>query len=151
MYGRRPDELCLTCTDEDGNEYACGNTAVLSIYKAEPFNPNFVAGANPEMGHDSDFVQGRCFVDQYNDPDLPVHAPKRQAKDLVNFDTPDPIYWCRNYCGSKGYQYAGVQWSYGCLCGNEYGKHGEAAQSECNYPCYDKAGQMCGEIGRAHV
>ena len=78
-----------------------------------------------------DDPDGKCFVD-HEDRDLPkqLEIPNNQ---------PSSIEWCRNSCTELGYLYAGVQYSYQCFCGNDFGKHGEKPQSECNRDCWDKS------------
>lgn len=49
---------------------------------------------------------------------------------------------CIQVCASKGFKYAGVQYSESCLCGNSYGKFGAA--SNCNMACTGDSRQVCG-------
>jgi hypothetical protein len=49
---------------------------------------------------------------------------------------------CTEICRSKGFKYAGVQYSESCLCGNTYGKYGAA--DNCNMKCTGDSSQICG-------
>ena len=51
----------------------------------------------------------------------------------------------------SGYKYAGLQASTWCTCGNLYGKHGRAANSECNMGCSAAPGVKCGGIWRNSI
>ena len=44
----------------------------------------------------------------------------------------------------QGFQYAGVQHSSECFCGNEYDKYGRAAAGDCNMACAGNSSQICG-------
>ena len=46
--------------------------------------------------------------------------------------------------GLPGYQYAGLQAGYACLCGDSYGKHGPLPESRCVLACPGDATQNCG-------
>lgn len=49
---------------------------------------------------------------------------------------------CVSYCGSKGFAYAGTQYSKWCFCGNSYADNGEA--KNCNMACSGDNSQTCG-------
>jgi len=73
-----------------------------------------------------------CFKDQ-KDRDLTgfsFHAPN-MTKEL-----------CMTTCQQKGFQYAGLQYSSYCFCGNSYGKNGKA--NNCNMPCAGIKSEICG-------
>ena len=63
---------------------------------------------------------------------------------------PDSILWCRQYCGSAGFDYAGVQFTKQCFCGNQYGQFGKADDSDCNMICKDGI-NICGGGWRNNV
>lgn len=52
------------------------------------------------------------------------------------------IDMCVGFCGSKGFAYAGVQYSKWCFCGNSYADRGEA--KNCNMACSGDRGKTCG-------
>ena len=59
------------------------------------------------------------------------------------FDDPNmTIEKCINYCKSRGFRYAGVQYSKQCFCGNSYGRYGRA--TNCNMRCSGNKSQICG-------
>ncbi|HHL33605.1 MAG TPA: hypothetical protein ENJ30_04505, partial [Desulfobulbaceae bacterium] len=73
-----------------------------------------------------------CFKDLKN-RDLTgfsFHAPN-MTKEL-----------CMTTCQQKGFQYAGLQYSSYCFCGDSYGKSGEA--NNCNMPCAGNKSEICG-------
>ncbi|KAL2165179.1 hypothetical protein VTH06DRAFT_475 [Thermothelomyces fergusii] len=52
---------------------------------------------------------------------------------------------CTSYCASKGFRYAGTEFSVECFCGNILASGTEKlADSECNMPCSGDAGEPCG-------
>ncbi len=51
----------------------------------------------------------------------------------------------------QGKDYAGVQFSTACFCGDSYGAQGEATESDCNMQCSGNANQMCGGPSRNSV
>ena len=44
----------------------------------------------------------------------------------------------------QGYDYAGLQARAYCSCGNTYGSHGLASESECDETCTGDTSQICG-------
>jgi hypothetical protein len=52
---------------------------------------------------------------------------------------------CLEICYRNNFEYAGLQYSYQCYCGNTYGRFGEAKSSiECNSRCKLNPKQTCG-------
>ncbi|CAH1788982.1 unnamed protein product [Owenia fusiformis] len=51
---------------------------------------------------------------------------------------------CTNYCRTRGFKYAGVQWAYSCYCADKFGKYGNAAESACKMACKGNPNQDCG-------
>ena len=49
---------------------------------------------------------------------------------------------CTSTCKSKGFKFAGTQYSRWCFCGNSYGKSGVA--NNCNMNCSGNKNQKCG-------
>lgn len=49
---------------------------------------------------------------------------------------------CIEICRAKQFRYAAVQYGESCLCGNRYGRYGEA--QNCDYRCPGDASQICG-------
>lgn len=74
-----------------------------------------------------------CFKD--SDPrDLPqrVHGPDLDART------------CVHKCKELEFKYAGLQFSYLCFCGNNYGRYGELPQDKCSSKCTSKRDSFCG-------
>ena len=97
-------------------------------------------------GRNLDDPDGKCFVEFNQNRDLPFELE-------IPHDQPSSIEWCRNNCKELGYLYAGVQFHDQCWCGNDFGKHGEKPQSECNRECRDKSNpkNKCGGAWRNNV
>jgi hypothetical protein len=49
---------------------------------------------------------------------------------------------CIAICHDRGFKYAAVQYGESCLCGNSYGKYGQA--TNCDYKCTGDPNQICG-------
>jgi hypothetical protein len=52
------------------------------------------------------------------------------------------IEQCVNYCGSKGFSYAGLQFAKVCFCGETYGKFG--ISDACLMACPGNSKEICG-------
>ena len=50
---------------------------------------------------------------------------------------------CLEFCFSKGYAFAALQYGYLCACGDSYGRY-ERTPDACNLTCKMNARQMCG-------
>uniref|UniRef100_A0A1I8GZB9 WSC domain-containing protein n=1 Tax=Macrostomum lignano TaxID=282301 RepID=A0A1I8GZB9_9PLAT len=61
------------------------------------------------------------------------------------------VQLCSEICAYGKFRYFGVQHSSFCFCGNSYGRHGRAADSDCNMACSGNNAQMCGGWGRNSV
>ena len=81
-----------------------------------------------------------CFKDPNNPFDLDGYL-ERSAE-----NTPQR---CIDICRSKGFAYAGVQYSESCLCGNRYGQFGAA--DNCTMTCTGDGSQTCGGINSNNV
>ena len=42
------------------------------------------------------------------------------------------------------FKYAGLEEGTACYCGDDYKKHKQAPEAECNVPCTGNASQKCG-------
>ena len=74
-----------------------------------------------------------CFKDPNNPFDLDGYLERSRQ------NTPQR---CVQVCASRGFKYAGVQFAESCLCGNSYGRFGQAAN--CNMACTGDGRQVCG-------
>ncbi len=82
-----------------------------------------------------------CFEDQ-GDRDLPFNLISRE--DMT-------VNRCIFHCYKNGFSIAGVQASSYCLCGKDYGKHGQRPDSECATPCPGDNTESCGGSWRNAV
>lgn len=73
-----------------------------------------------------------CYKDQ-GDRDLSGH---------VFNDSKMTTDRCTSECRSRGFTYAGTQYSKWCFCGNSYGNSGPA--NNCNMPCSGISSETCG-------
>ena len=79
-----------------------------------------------------------CFKDQGN----PFGVENRDLNKAIFSKNDMTISKCIDYCKSKGFKYAGLQYSSYCFCGNSYGKYGKA--NNCNMKCAGDANEICG-------
>lgn len=102
-----------------------------------------VTGKNSARGHYSAVKgttggsPGGTYLGCYRDPNNPFDLDGYLVRSRTN--TPQR---CIETCRQKGFKYAGVQYGESCLCGNSYGKYGQA--NNCNYKCTGDPGQICG-------
>uniref|UniRef100_A0A1I8J0W9 WSC domain-containing protein n=1 Tax=Macrostomum lignano TaxID=282301 RepID=A0A1I8J0W9_9PLAT len=61
------------------------------------------------------------------------------------------VQLCSEICAYGKFRYFGVQYSSSCFCGNSYGRHGRAADSDCNMECSGNTAQICGGAYRNSV
>lgn len=62
------------------------------------------------------------------------------------------IELCINYCDGKGYNYAGVEYSHECNCGNKLGSAAtKTPNGDCSMACGGNANEPCGGPNRLNV
>ncbi|XP_038057225.1 cell wall integrity and stress response component 3-like [Patiria miniata] len=69
---------------------------------------------------------------------------------------PQSVEWCFRRCLEIefiSYKYAGLEYSYECFCGNneDYDRHGEKDDSECQDRCTGNSDQFCGASKRISI
>ena len=74
-----------------------------------------------------------CFRDPNNPFDLDGYLERSAANSPQR---------CIQACAARGFQFAGMQYSESCLCGNSYGRFGAAGN--CNMACTGDRAQVCG-------
>ncbi|HCS88969.1 MAG: hypothetical protein N838_18675 [Thiohalocapsa sp. PB-PSB1] len=74
-----------------------------------------------------------CFRDKDNPRDL--------SAEVVRDSKMSPTF-CIDKCKSGGFDYAAVQYTDYCFCGDEYGKYGVA--DNCDMPCAGNDQEICG-------
>lgn len=87
-----------------------------------------------------------CYKDQVEERDL--SGIYGYPTDRARFRNPSPAL-CSVYC--RQYLYYGLQAGGECYCGNEFGQHGAAPESECNNKCSKDPSKMCGGVLRNSV
>uniref|UniRef100_A0A1I8I8X8 WSC domain-containing protein n=1 Tax=Macrostomum lignano TaxID=282301 RepID=A0A1I8I8X8_9PLAT len=58
---------------------------------------------------------------------------------------------CGSVCSLGGFRYFGIQVGEQCFCGNSFGVHGAAGESQCSNLCTGNSGQKCGAANRNSV
>ncbi len=87
----------------------------------------------------SDHRYAGCYNDSEADRDLPVRK-----------GGPYPPHECAELCMKDGYKFSGVQNGGRCFCGDSYGKHGAADETDCRLHCDGWGTANCGgEIANA--
>ncbi|XP_071179098.1 zonadhesin-like isoform X1 [Mytilus edulis] len=58
---------------------------------------------------------------------------------------------CKQFCGIKGFKFAGVEYGYECFCGNVLRKDRKRKESDCKMPCSGNRRQTCGGPWRISI
>ncbi|XP_063407365.1 C-type lectin domain family 18 member A-like isoform X2 [Mytilus trossulus] len=58
---------------------------------------------------------------------------------------------CQQFCGKKGFKFAGVEYGYECFCGNVLRKCRKRKESDCKTPCSGNKRQTCGGPWRISI
>lgn len=58
---------------------------------------------------------------------------------------------CLEFCYSKGYKYAGTEWSKECYCDNDFRNGGIPEETGCDMPCSGASDETCGGGNRLSV
>ena len=93
--------------------------------------------------HQYVLVEGKCFVDNEGGHRVLPHKAHYSSKNTIEI--------CKKLCFEKGYQYAGVEYSKECFCGNDIPKKVAPRQSDCNMDCSGDRSQKCGGGNRLNV
>jgi hypothetical protein len=84
------------------------------------------------------------YLGCFKDPNNPFDLDGRVERSAQN--TPQH---CIQSCAAQGFRYAGVQYGQSCLCGNSYGRFGQA--NNCNMRCTGDGNQICGGVNANSV
>ena len=76
---------------------------------------------------------------------------RRVLPHKAHYSSKNTIEICKKLCFEKGYQYAGVEYSKECFCGNNVPKKVASQQTECNMNCSGDRSQKCGGPNRMNV
>lgn len=79
-----------------------------------------------------------CYNDNDGSPDLSFLVWKKSEG--------KPAHECVDECTILGYKYAGVKNGGACYCGNDFGNHGEANETECDVRCVTYGAENCGGV-----
>ena len=88
-------------------------------------------------------VEGGCFVDNLHGIRVLPHKAHYSPKNTIEI--------CKKLCFGKGYQYAGVEYSKECFCGNNLPRKIAPKQSDCNMDCSGDKSNKCGGGNRLNV
>ena len=86
---------------------------------------------------------GGCYVDN--------EGGRRVLPHKAHYSSKNTIEICKKLCFEKGYQYAGVEYSKECFCGNNLPRKIAPKQSDCNMDCSGDKFQKCGGGNRMNV
>ena len=112
------DKACFGASDQ-----ICGGSWANNVYRI---------GNQEIVQHEIAYVG--CFADT-DDRDL--DGPVSNSEDMT-------VDNCISFCANQNYVYAGVQFGQECLCGNSFGKYGQA--SNCDHDCSGASDQVCGGL-----
>jgi glucan endo-1,3-alpha-glucosidase len=82
-----------------------------------------------------------CFID----------ASDRDLREAEKGDNGMSLEVCAENCRAKSFAYFAVQGGRDCLCGNKYGRYGQAPEAECKDNCWGNGTQKCGGPWRNSV
>ncbi|VDH98576.1 Hypothetical predicted protein, partial [Mytilus galloprovincialis] len=123
---KRKESDCKTpCS---GNKrQTCGGPWRISIYTA------------PEDVDESGYIG--CYQD---DSTRILHNEVLKDKGMT-------VQKCKQFCGKKGFKFAGVEYGYECFCGNDLRKDRKRKESDCKTPCSGNKRQTCGGPWRISI
>ncbi|XP_076095742.1 uncharacterized protein LOC143066817 [Mytilus galloprovincialis] len=76
---------------------------------------------------------------------------KRILSKKVLKDKRMTVQKCQQFCGQKGFKYAGVEYGFECFCGNVLRKDRKRKESDCKKPCAGNKRQICGGTWRISI
>ena len=91
--------------------------AVRERRKSLLFDNDLISATNQYLG---------CFIDQIGNRDLSIF--------IGDYEQLTPKQ-CILVCHEPNYPYAAMQYGNECRCGQQYGKHGQVSDDECDYLC----------------
>ncbi|CAG2244656.1 Plasminogen,Hepatocyte growth factor [Mytilus edulis] len=78
------------------------------------------------------------------------HSKRILPKDVLT-DKRMTVQKCRQFCGKKGFKYAGVENGNACFCGDVLRKDKKRKESDCKTPCSGNKQQICGGPWRISI
>lgn len=107
------------------------------IHQGQEFPWSATRDGNSDLNNNGNNLQSESYLGCFKDPANP--------RDMSGFELNDSkmtAALCISECRSRGFSYAGTQYSSWCFCDNTYGKSGTA--ENCDMPCSGKASEICG-------
>ncbi|VDI14319.1 Hypothetical predicted protein [Mytilus galloprovincialis] len=89
--------------------------------------------------------KGSAYIGCYQDDS------KRILSKKVLKDKRMTVQKCQQFCGQKGFKYAGVEYGFECFCGNVLRKDRKRKESDCKTPCAGNKRQICGGTWRISI
>ncbi|CAG2197182.1 unnamed protein product [Mytilus edulis] len=89
------------------------------------------------------------YIGCYEDDDIRILY--RMLYKAVLKDTGMTVQKCKQFCGKKGFKFAGVEYGYECFCGNVLRKCRKRKESDCKMPCSGNKRQTCGGPWRISI
>lgn len=123
----------------------CGGPGAISLYISTRYN---AASLNADLTSQTTLLpNGWSSVGCYREP-----SSGRALEGASTSSDTMTASQCLNYCSSKGYAFAGVEYGRECWCDDAI-RRAASATGTCDMPCSGAPQQTCGgESGRlAHV
>ena len=127
-----PTSDCNFQCDGDQTQ-TCGGD-MRATYPQSGFRMNVYSNENPVQ------FDGQCIQDAHD---------ARVLSDKATSSVAMTIEWCLDFC--KDYEYAGVQFSNECYCGNVLLKMTLFPDGDCNMKCSGDGTQFCGGSGKMNI
>ncbi|XP_052106228.1 zonadhesin-like isoform X16 [Mytilus californianus] len=86
-----------------------------------------------------------AYIGCYQDDSTRI-LPKEVLKDKGM-----TVQKCQQFCGQKGFKFAGVEYGYECFCGNVLRKDRKRKERDCKTPCSGNKQQICGGTWRISI
>ena len=130
---------------KDGNNWKIAKVmsdADFDIAKRALFLQRIKSSLNSNNAGNNITSQNGNYIGCYKDSGDPFGTENRDLNGFMLSKSDMTVKKCINLCKSKGFKYAGLEYSSYCFCGNSYGKYGKT--NNCNMKCSGNAKEICG-------
>ncbi|CAG2202657.1 unnamed protein product [Mytilus edulis] len=152
---RKESDCKMPCS---GNKrQTCGGPWRISIYTSKPSNCKGKCHKNGickrgrcrcKRGYTGDGINACSklgYLGCYRDDST------RILSKAILQDKGMTVQKCQQFCGKKGFKFAGVEYGYECFCGNVLRKYRKRKESDCKTPCSGNKRQTCGGPWRISI
>ncbi|CAC5423642.1 unnamed protein product [Mytilus coruscus] len=147
--GRKRKESDCKTPCSGNKQQICGGTWRISIYTGK------TPKCTKKCHKNAKCIKGRCvcksryqasgYIGCYKDDKTRILSKK------VLKDKGMTVQKCQQFCGKKGFKFAGVEYGYECFCGNVLRKDRKRKESDCKTPCSGNKQQICGGTWRISI